>query len=303
MKNQLKTIFLLGVLSAVLLTIGGALGPGYFYAFLCLAILLNFGAYFFSDRLVLKMSGAQEVSPEEAPELHRMVEELAQRAQIPKPKVCIIPDSQPNAFATGRNPQHGVVAATEGIMQLLTARELRGVMAHEIAHIKNRDILVSTIAAVIGAAIGYLANALSFASFFGSNQDEGEEGGGSAVDSLLFILVAPIVATLVQFAISRAREYLADETGARLADDPEALARALEKLAHGAEHIPAETAQPATASLYIVNPLIGGGRIANLFSTHPPMEERTRRLRALKRSDLHVSSAQESRHKHTSSAL
>jgi heat shock protein HtpX len=142
MKNQLKTIFLLGVLSAVLLAFGGALGPGYFYGFFVLAILLNFGAYFFSDRLVLKMSGAQEVTPEEAPGLHRMVEELAQRAQIPKPRVCIIPDAQPNAFATGRNPQHGVVAATEGIMNLLTERELRGVIAHEIAHIKNRDILV-----------------------------------------------------------------------------------------------------------------------------------------------------------------
>jgi heat shock protein HtpX len=290
MKNQLKTIFLLGVLSAVLLAFGGALGPGYFYGFLVLAILLNFGAYFFSDRLVLKMSGAQEVTPEEAPGLHRIVEELAQRAQIPKPRVCIIPDAQPNAFATGRNPQHGVVAATEGIMDLLTERELRGVIAHEIAHIKNRDILVSTIGAVIGAAIGYLANALSFASFFGGNQDEGEEDSGSAAGSLLFIFVAPIVATLVQFAISRAREYMADETGARLANDPEALARALEKLEHGAERIPAETVQPAMASLYIVNPLIGGGRIANLFSTHPPVAERTRRLRAMEHSTTRFSS-------------
>lgn len=285
MKNQLKTIFLLGVLSAVLMTIGGVLGPGYFYGFLFLALLLNFGAYFFSDRLILKMSGAQEVTPEQAPGLHRMVEELAQRAQIPKPKVCIIPDAQPNAFATGRNPQHGVVAATEGIMNLLTERELRGVIAHEIAHIKNRDILVSTIGAVIGAAIGYLANALTFASLFGGNREDGEEGG-SAAGSLLFIFVAPIVATLVQFAISRAREYMADETGARLANDPEALARALEKLERGAERIPAETAQPATASLYIVNPLIGGGRLANLFSTHPPVAERTRRLRELDRSDM-----------------
>lgn len=283
MKNQLKTIFLLGVLSALLVAFGSTLSPGFFYGFIFLALALNFGAYFFSDRLVLKMSGAQEVSPSEAPELHAMVEELAQRAQIPKPRVCIIPDAQPNAFATGRNPNHGVVAVTEGILDLLSDRELRGVLAHEIAHIKNRDILVSTIAAVIGAAIGYLVNALSFASFFGGSQDgEGEEGG-SAVGNLLFILVAPLVSMLVQFAISRAREYLADETGARLANDPEALARALEKLERGAEAMPTETAQPATASLYIVNPLLGGGRIANLFSTHPATAERTRRLRAMMR--------------------
>ncbi|MGE0820945.1 MAG: zinc metalloprotease HtpX [Candidatus Binatia bacterium] len=280
MKNQLKTIFLLGILSALLIAFGSALGPGFFYGFIFLAILLNFGAYFFSDRLILKMSGAQEVTHEEAPELHRMVEELAQRAQIPKPRVCLIPDAQPNAFATGRNPQHGVVAVTEGIVNLLTERELRGVVAHEIAHIKNRDILVSTIAAVIGAAIGYLANTLSFAAFFGGNQEDNEEGG-SAASSLLFIFIAPLVSMLVQFAISRAREYLADETGAHLANDPEALARALEKLERGAEQIPAETAQPATASLYIINPLLGGGQLANLFSTHPPTAERTRRLRAL----------------------
>jgi heat shock protein HtpX len=285
MKNQLKTIFLLGVLSALLVAFGSTLGPGYFYGFIILALVMNIGAYFFSDRLVLRMSGAQEVTRSEAPELHAMVEELAQRAQIPKPRVCIIPDAQPNAFATGRNPQHGVVAVTEGIMHLLTARELRGVIAHEIAHIKNRDILVSTIAAVIGAAIGYLANALSFAAFFGGGQDDEGEESGSAASSLLFIFIAPLVSMLVQFAISRAREYLADETGARLANDPEALARALEKLEHGAEQIPAATAQPATSSLYIVNPLLGGGRIANLFSTHPATEERTRRLRALARSE------------------
>ena len=283
MKNQLKTIFLLGVLSALLVAFGSTLGPGFFYGFICLAILLNFGAYFFSDRLILKMSGAQEVSRSEVPELHALVEELAQHAQIPKPRVCIIPDAQPNAFATGRNPQHGVVAVTEGILTLLTQRELRGVLAHEIAHIKNRDILVSTIAAVIGAAIGYLANTLSFAAFFGGNSDSGEEEDGSAAGSLLFIFVAPLVSMLVQFAISRAREYLADETGARIANDPEALARALEKLEQGAERMPTATAQPATASLYIVNPLLGGGRIANLFSTHPATAERTCRLRAMAR--------------------
>jgi heat shock protein HtpX len=180
------------------------------------------------------------------------------------------------------------VAVTEGILNLLTSRELRGVLAHEIAHIKNRDILVSTIAAVIGAAIGYLANALSFASFFGGNQESEGEEGGSAAGSLLFIFIAPVVSMLVQFAISRAREYLADETGARIANDPEALARALEKLEQGAMQVPAETAQPATSSLYIVNPLLGGGRLANLFSTHPATAERTRRLRAMLRSGQYV---------------
>jgi heat shock protein HtpX len=191
MKNQLKTIFLLGVLSALLVGFGSTLGPGFFYGFIVLAILLNFGAYFFSDRLVLKMSGAQEVSCDEAPALHEMVGELARRAEIPKPRVCIIPDAQPNAFATGRNPKYGVVAVTEGILNLLTDRELRGVIAHEIAHIKNRDILISTIAAVIGAAIGYLANALSFASLFGGNQSDDGEEGGSAAGNLLFIARIP----------------------------------------------------------------------------------------------------------------
>lgn len=282
MKNQLKTIFLLGVLSAILIGFGGLLGPGYLYGFTALALLLNLGAYFFSDRLVLRMSGAQEVTPEQAPALHRMVDELAHRASIPKPRICIIPEDQPNAFATGRNPEHGVVAVTEGIMRLLTERELRGVLAHELAHIKNRDILVSTIAATIAAAVGYLANALSFAAFFGgSNQDD--ESEGSAGGGLLLALVTPFLAMLVQMGISRAREYMADEAGARISEDPEALASALAKLAQGAELMPMHSAQPATASLYIVNPLTGGSSLMNWLSTHPPMDERIRRLRAMAR--------------------
>lgn len=287
MKNQLKTLFLLGVLSVLLISIGGALGPGYFYGFTALALLMNLGAYFFSDRIVLRMHGAQEVTPEQAPSLHRMVDELARNAQIPKPRVCIMPGEQPNAFATGRNPQHGVVAVTEGIMRLLTERELRGVLAHEIAHIKNRDILVASIAAVIAAAIGYLANALAFSSLFGGHQEDEEEGSGSG--GLLMMFVAPMLATLIQLGISRAREYMADETGARISGDPEALARALEKLEHGAAVLPAATAQPATASLFIVNPLAGGGQMLNLFSTHPPMGERIRRLRGLARQYQRVS--------------
>ncbi|NOT53478.1 MAG: zinc metalloprotease HtpX [Deltaproteobacteria bacterium] len=287
MKNQLKTIFLLGVLSAILIGFGGLLGPGYLYGFTALALILNVGAYFFSDRLVLRMSGAQEVTPEQAPALHRMVDELAHRAGIPKPRVCIIPEPHPNAFATGRNPEHGVVAVSEGIMRLLTERELRGVLAHELAHIKNRDILVSTIAATIAAAVGYLANALSFAAIFGgSNQDD--EGEGSAGGGLLLALVTPFLAMLVQMGISRAREYMADEAGARIADDPEALASALAKLAQGAELMPMHEPQPATASLFIVNPLTGGGSLMNWLSTHPPMGERIRRLRAMSRQGQRV---------------
>ncbi len=279
MKNQLKTLFLLGVLSALLISIGAAISPGYLYGFTALALLMNLGAYFFSDKIVLRMHGAQEVSVEEAPALHRMVDELARRAQIPKPRVCVMPEAQPNAFATGRNPQHGVVAVTEGIMQLLTERELRGVLAHEIAHIKNRDILVSSIAAVIAASVGYIANALAFSSFFGGSQDD-EESEGSGAGGLLMMFVAPMLATLIQLGISRAREYMADDTGAALSGDPEALASALEKLACGAVALPSTTPQPATASLFIVNPLAGGSRIVSLFSTHPPMDERIRRLRA-----------------------
>jgi heat shock protein HtpX len=281
MANQLKTIFLLGVLSALLISIGWALGPGYVYGFTALALVVNLGAYFFSDRIVLKLHGAQEVTPEQAPALHRLVEELARQARIPQPRVCIMPDEQPNAFATGRNPKHGVVAVTAGIMQLLSERELRGVLAHEIAHIKNRDILVSSIAAVIAAAVGYIANALSFAVFFGGNQDNEEEGSAGA-GGLLMMFIAPLLATLIQLGISRAREYMADETGAHISGDPEALARALEKLEHGVAMIPAATAQPATASLFIVNPLTGGSRLLNLFSTHPSMDERIRRLRAMR---------------------
>jgi heat shock protein HtpX len=244
---------------------------------------MNLGAYFFSDRLVLQMSGAQEISPERAPALHRMVDELARNARIPKPRVYIIAEEQPNAFATGRNPQHGVVAVTEGILRLLSERELRGVLAHEIAHIKNRDILVATIAAAIAAAVGYIANALSFAALFGGGQQNDDSEEGSGASSLLLALVAPFLAMLVQMGISRAREYMADEAGARISGDPEALASALAKLAQGAEAVPMHAAQPATASLFIVNPLTSGGSLLNWFSTHPPMGERIRRLREMTR--------------------
>jgi heat shock protein HtpX len=277
--NQVKTIVLLGGLSALLVGVGALFGSGFFYGAIALAVLLNVGAYFFSDRLVLRMYGAQEVGPDEAPHLHRIVDDLVQRAAMPKPRVLVIPAAYANAFATGRNPKHGAVAVTQGIMDLLTERELRGVLAHELAHIKNRDILVSTIAAVIAAAIGYLAQALSFAAFFGSSSDEEQEGGGGA-SALLVALVAPLAATLIQLGVSRAREYLADDTGARICGDPEALAAALDKLESRATREPSQL-EPATASLFIVNPLAGGERLMRWFSTHPPMEERIRRLRGL----------------------
>ncbi|KYF90413.1 zinc metalloprotease HtpX [Sorangium sp. So ce296] len=276
MKNQIKTILLLGVMSAILVSIGGALGPGYLVLFGVLALAMNLGAYFMSDRIVLAVHRAAEVAPEEAPGLHRMVEELSRRAEIPKPRVYVIPDAQPNAFATGRNPEHGVVAVTEGIMQLLTERELRGVLAHEIAHIKNRDILVSTIAAAFASGITWIAHAVSFAGLFGGSSDD--EEGESPLGGLALAIVAPIAATLVQLGISRSREYMADETGAQLCGDPEALASALSKLEHGVALIPAESARPATASLFIVSPLAGASSVLKWFSTHPTTEERVSRL-------------------------
>jgi heat shock protein HtpX len=280
MINQLKTVLLLGVLSALVVGIGGALAPGSLALWLVLALAMNVGAYYFSDRLVLRMNGARPLTRDEAPGLHAMTEELAARAGIPAPRLFIIEDPSPNAFATGRNPAHGVVAVTTGILRVLPARELRGVLAHEIAHIGNRDILVSTVAASLAAVVSYVAHAVQFAAFFGGGQHD--EDRGSAAGSLAMALVAPIAATIVQLAISRSREYLADETGARLAGDPDALATALETLSRGVAQVPASV-QPATASLFIVNPFSGMGGVMNLFSTHPPMKERVSRLRALAR--------------------
>jgi heat shock protein HtpX len=280
LKNQLKTIFLLGSLSALLISIGALVAPGALYLFVGLAVLMNLGAYFFSDRIVLRMHGAQEVSRHEAPTLHAMVEELAHRAEIPKPKVYLIDESQPNAFATGRNPAHGVVAVTRGLMHVLDQRELRGVLAHEIAHIKNRDILISSIAATVAAVISYIGQALSFSSLFGSSSDE--EGTSSSGGGLLAAIVAPIAALWIQMGISRSREYMADETGARLSGDPEALASALLKLQQTSNLVPSN-ATPATASLFIVNPFGAMESFSRLFSTHPHTEDRVRRLMAMSR--------------------
>ena len=278
MNNQLKTIFLLGVMTALLVGIGRVLSPGHTGLFVGLAAAMNLGAYFFSDRLVLRISGAREVGPAEAPELHGIVDELARRAGIPKPKVFLIEREQPNAFATGRSPAHGVVAVNTGILELIDRGELRAVLAHEIGHIVHRDILISSISAVMAAAIGYLAQSLMFSGMHGGRRDGHESASG--IGGLLLMLVAPLAATLVQLGISRSREYLADEAGAELSGEPEALAQALRKLEQYAAAIPAEVV-PATASLYIVNPLSGGARIARLFSTHPSTEDRVERLLAM----------------------
>src|SRR5450755_3507527 len=275
MSNQLKTILLLGSLSALLIAIGGAMGPDFLgYAVLAAAVM-NLGSYFFSDKIVLASQHAQEVTPAQAPELHAIVEELSAKAGIPKPRVYLIPQAQPNAFATGRSPKVGVVAVTKGILQLLDARELRGVLAHELSHVKNRDVLISSIAATVAAAVSYVAHV---AGFFGGSRRNGE--GPNALQSLLLLLVAPIAATLIQFGISRSREYEADKSGAELSGDPEALAQALLKLEAGARASPAQV-EPAMASLFIVNPFGAVRSVTRLFSTHPSTDERVRRLRAM----------------------
>ena len=280
MENRIKTVLLLAGMTAFLIVIGKLLGgrTGMYLAFI-LALGMNFFSYWFSDKIVLKMYGAHEVTPAEAPQLHQIVDELAREANIPKPRVYIIPDDSPNAFATGRNPEHAAIAATEGIMRLLTPVELKGVLAHEIGHVRNRDILISTIAATMAGAIMILADMARFGAIFGLGGRDNEEGPG-IIGVLVMSIIAPIAAMLIQMAISRSREYLADETGAHLAHNPESLARALEKLSLGVQRAPMD-ASPATAHMFIVNPLTGSS-LMNLFSTHPPIEERVARLRAMR---------------------
>ncbi|MEL6184476.1 MAG: zinc metalloprotease HtpX [Myxococcota bacterium] len=287
MKNQLKTLALLGGLTALFVGIGGAIGPTYLYGALFFALLMNVGAYFYSDQIVLRMNGARIVDRSSAPDLYGMVEELATKAELPTPKVAIIEDPAPNAFATGRNPEKGVVAVTTGILRILDRRELRGVIAHELGHIKNRDILLQSVAAVIASSISGVANLLMWLPLFGGSDDE---DAPNPLAALALAFVAPMAATLIQFGISRSREFLADETGARIAGDPEALASALMKLERGVQAMPSP-AQPATASMFIVNPFggtdaphasFGGGGVSKWFSTHPSTTERVQRLRALR---------------------
>ena len=283
--NTFRTTILLAVLTALLMWIGNMLGGGQ-GAVIALLIAggMNFFSYWFSDKIVIKMYGGQEVSAQDDPELHGMVQDLAQRAGLPMPKVYLLPQDMPNAFATGRNPEHAAVAVTDGIRRILNKRELAGVLGHELSHVKNRDILVSTIAATLAGAIGYLAQMAQWAMIFGGNRDRDDEGGGGNIFGLIvMMIVAPIAAMLIQMAVSRSREYGADAGGAQITGDPMALASALKKLHMGAQQIPLHVNNAtanATAHMFIVNPLTGHG-LASLFSTHPPMEERIARLEAM----------------------
>lgn len=284
MLNRFKTTLLLTALTLLMVAMGSAIGgrTGMVFAFL-MACAMNFFSYWFSDKIVLRMYGAQEATAESHPFFHGMVSRLARNADLPVPRVYVIPSDSPNAFATGRNPQHAAVAATEGILRILTPEELEGVMAHELAHVKNRDILVSTIAATFAGAISMLGNMLQWGAMFGAGRGDDEEGGaGGLVGSLAMAIIAPIAAMLVQMAISRSREYLADETGAQICGNPRMLASALAKLHNASRVIPMQEARPASAHMFIVNPLTGGG-VMSLFSTHPPMEERISRLEGMAR--------------------
>jgi heat shock protein HtpX len=282
--NTMRTFVLMAALTILLVLVGQAVGGqnGAIFAFV-VAAAMNFGAYWFSDRVVLSMYGAQEVTQAEAPELHGMVRELARRAGLPMPRVYLIDSDTPNAFATGRNPEHGAVAVTTGIMRILNRDELMGVIGHELSHIAHRDILIGTIAATFAGAISMLASMAKWGAIFGGGRDNEEgSGGGNILVAIVFSMVASLAAVLIQMAISRSREFLADEGGARLAGDPRFLARALEKLERGVDRAPMD-ANPATAHMFIVNPLRGGG-VLSLFSTHPPMEKRIARLLSMARS-------------------
>jgi heat shock protein HtpX len=266
-------------LTVLLVFLGGAFGgrQGMIFAFI-FAFGMNMFSYWFSDKIVLRMYNAKEVTEAEAPVLWSVTQNLAMKMNMPMPKVYVIPSDAPNAFATGRSPNHAAVAATNGILRLLTREELEGVMAHELGHVRNRDILIGTIAAAIAGAISMLANMAQWAMIFGGfgGRRDDDEGQGSMIAGIAMIIIAPIAAALIQMAISRSREYEADATGARMCGNPLWLANALRKLHAGSQRIPLD-ANPATAHMFIVNPLRGGG-LANLFSTHPPMEERIARL-------------------------
>lgn len=281
MSNSFKTALLLGLLTGIILGVGQLFGgsQGLVIAFV-FAVLVNFGSYWFSDKIVLAMYQAREVGLDEAPELYRVVQELTMRAQLPMPRLYVIPSESPNAFATGRDPQHAAVAVTEGTLRIMNREELEGVVAHELSHVRNRDILIGSIAATLAGVIMMLADMARWAAIFGfGRSDRDEEGGGGVLGLVLMSILAPIAAVVIQMAISRSREFLADATGARITGNPSGLASALEKLARASEMVPLE-ARPATAHMFIVTPLTGGSFL-NLFSTHPPVEERIARLRAM----------------------
>lgn len=280
MTSQFKTVLLLGLLSGLMIMLGGMFGgqTGIIIA-LAFALIMNVGSYWYSDKIVLRMYSARELTVTEAPMLYTMVQELAEAAKIPAPRLYVIPEQAPNAFATGRDPEHGVIAVTDGIVRLLSPEELRGVIAHEMAHIANRDILVQTVAGVIASAIVSIATIMQFAAFFRSNDEEG--GGSNPLAMIAMAMLAPIAASLIQFAISRSREFMADASGAQYANDPLALASALQKLSQGNERTPMQQGNPSTAEMFIVAPLFRAGSMSSLFSTHPDVNERISRLRAM----------------------
>ncbi len=279
MSSQIKTGLLMGLLTALILLLGQAAGgPGGLAVAFVLALVMNGVSYWFSDKIVLAMYRGREVSPADAPALHRLVEELAHNAGLPKPRVYVLPSQTPNAFATGRNPRHAAVAVTEGILRLLSPEELRGVLAHELGHVRNRDILTQSVAAVMAGVIMMIANMLKWTAIFGGGRSN-DEGGGGPFGALALAIVAPLAAMLVQMAISRTREFEADKAGAQISGTPLSLASALGKLSSASQRLPMQEGNPATAHMFIVNPLAGG--LAGLFSTHPPVEERIRRLQSM----------------------
>lgn len=283
--NTMKTFILMAVMTILLVLIGRLIGGqgGMIIAFL-IAVAMNFGSYWFSDTMVLRMYNAQELAPSDNPELFRILQDLTARAGLPMPKVYLVPDEQPNAFATGRNPEHAAVAVTQGILRTLTSDELRGVLSHELSHVKHRDILIGTVAATMAGAISMIANMAQWAMIFGGGRSSDDREGGSPAAGIVMMIVAPIAAMLIQMAISRSREYMADEGGAQMSGTPLSLANALRKLSTKVEQIPMN-ASPSTAHMFIVNPLTGGG-LMSLFSTHPPMEQRIARLEAMAQGKL-----------------
>jgi heat shock protein HtpX len=281
--NWVKTFFWMTVLTIILVLIGSLFGRTGLIIGLGLALVTNGAAYFYGDKLALNAAQAQEVNPAQAPALHRLADRLAEEYHVPKPRVFLSPDPSPNAFATGRSPSHASICVNQGLIQILDEEELYAVLAHEFAHVKNRDILISTVVAVMAGAITFLSQ---MAFFFGAGQDDREQSPLVAILGLLILILGPIAALLIQLAVSRSREYEADHTGAVVSGRPLALARALAKLQQGAQSVPSPTAQPAFAHLYIVNPLTGQ-TLAGLFSTHPPIEKRIARLQAMAQGHAH----------------
>ncbi len=279
--NRIKSVMLLAALTALILWVGQALGGQSGLTLgLIFAAVMNFGAYWWSDQIVLRMYGAQEVDPAQFPVLGATVHELAQRANLPMPRLYIIPEDAPNAFATGRNPEHAAVAVTAGLLNMMDRQELAGVLAHELAHVKHRDTLIMTIAASLAGAMSMIANMAMFGALFGGGFGDDDDDGASPVGGLLGVLIAPFAASLIQMAISRSREFMADQESARLTRQPLALARALSKLEAWKQRLPMHAGSPATAHLFIVNPFTGEG-LSSLFSTHPSTQARIERLQAM----------------------